>query len=69
LVTSRGCVNGTVATGHYEQCAGLTLQINGWLDEHHLVYRNSMNYYILDARIGTIAQLFNETEMPLTFTW
>ncbi len=69
LVTSKGGVTSAVATGKYEPCAGLTLLISGWLDERHLVYRNSMNYYIFDAQMGTTAELFNEAEMPLTFTW
>ncbi len=69
MVTSREGVSRPTATGYYDQCAGSTLHITGWLDERHLVYRNSMNYYVFDAQTGTTADLFSEDTMPFTFTW
>lgn len=59
----------TVARGHFEQCAGDTLFITGWLDDRHLVYRNEMNYFIFDTLTGSTAKLLSEEGMPVTFTW
>lgn len=69
MVTDKEGLSRATATGRYEQCAGNTLYINGWLDERRLIYRHSMNYYIFDAQTGTTADLFSEGDMPLTFTW
>jgi dipeptidyl aminopeptidase/acylaminoacyl peptidase len=69
LISSKEGVTRPVAAGRYEQCAGRPLLISGWLDERHLVYRNSMNYFIFDAVTGASSDLFSENDMPLTFTW
>lgn len=69
MITSKEGVSKAIATGHYEQCEGNTLYITGWLDERHLVYRNSMTYYIFDVQTGTTAELFSKDNMPFMFTW
>ncbi|MFP5391306.1 MAG: hypothetical protein ACLGI6_07135, partial [Gammaproteobacteria bacterium] len=69
LVTSKAGVARPIATGHYEHCAGNTLFITGWLDDRHLVYRNSMNYVVFDAQTGTTADLFGQNDMGFKFTW
>lgn len=58
------------ALGHYENCAGKTIYITGWLDEHHLVYRDSSSdYFVFDAETGNTAALFGENDMSRIFTW
>ena len=68
VATSKEGVTKPVAVGLHEHCGGATLYISGWLDERHLVYRNSMSYFIFDAQNGTNADLFSEEDMPITFT-
>ncbi len=69
MITSKEGVSKSIATGHYEQCEGNTLYITGWLDERHLVYRNSMTYYIFDVQTGATAELSSKDNMPFMFTW
>lgn len=57
------------AVGHYNQCEGYTLNMTGWLDERHLVYRNGMmKFRIYDAQTGNTADL-SDDETLLSFTW
>lgn len=59
-----------VAVGHYHQCEGYTLNIIGWLDERHLVYRHGMmKYLVFDAETGNTAQLYGDDNTALSFTW
>ncbi|PWF47697.1 hypothetical protein C7C56_014115 [Massilia glaciei] len=69
IVTSDKGVARPVAVGRYTHCEGRTLVISGWLDERHLVFRDSVNYFIFDAQTGTTAHLFNEDDMSIQFTW
>lgn len=68
-ITSKAGGTRPVAVGRFEHCEGATLHIIGWLDERHLAYRHSMNYFLFDAETGTTAVLFSEEQMPITFTW
>ena len=69
-ITQRNGGQKTVAYGRYEQCGGKTVLITGWIDEHHLVYRDSMlNYWIVDATTGGTADLFKQNDGPVQFTW
>lgn len=68
LVTGKAGIARPVATGQYEHCGGSSLLISGWLDDRHLLYRNSMSYFIYDAQNGTTAELFS-ADRSVSFTW
>lgn len=70
VVANKAGVSKRVAVGSYNQCEGYTLNISGWLDERHLVYRNGMmKFLIFDAETGNTADLLGDDNAPLSFTW
>jgi dipeptidyl aminopeptidase/acylaminoacyl peptidase len=69
LVTNSKGATRPVVAGRYERCAGHTLFISGWLDDRHLIYRNSLNFFIFDAQTGSIADLFSNKDVFVMFTW
>ncbi|NHZ94660.1 WD40 repeat domain-containing protein [Massilia sp. CCM 8734] len=70
LVADKAGAIRPVAVGGYSQCEGYTLNIIGWFDERHLLYRSGMTTYrVFDAETGNTADLPGEDDMPLSFTW
>jgi hypothetical protein len=59
-----------VDTGGRNDCEGITIGINGWVDGNkYLVYSISGQTYIADPRSGRKAPLFSAADAMGTFTW
>lgn len=70
VIADKAGVVKPVAVGHYNQCEGYTLDITGWLDERHLVYRSGMmRFYVFDTATGTTAHLAGDDDTLVSFTW
>jgi dipeptidyl aminopeptidase/acylaminoacyl peptidase len=56
-----------VGAGRYDNCSGVTIGINGWLDARHMVYTIEGRAHVFDASTGRDAVLF--PERPAAFAW
>jgi hypothetical protein len=60
----------TIDSGSYNDCEGVTIGINGWVDQNkYLVYSISMTTYIAEPTTGRKAVLFSKDDKISSFTW
>jgi len=70
-LTARG-PNGAIKKvneGTYDDCMGVTIGINGWLDEQHVVYSVAEETYVFDTTTGGNARLFSDQNRPAAYFW
>lgn len=58
-----------VAVGAYDQCRGVTIGINGWLDARHRVYTIGNASFVFDVQTGRKAVLFSDQKMRAAYAW
>ncbi len=54
-----------VDMGRYDNCEGVTIRINGWIDDEHLVYESNHSTYVYSAADRSKSLLFDEGEEQL----
>ncbi|MEK6245156.1 MAG: hypothetical protein AABM33_11740 [Pseudomonadota bacterium] len=68
-VSAKEAASKKVSVGRYDDCSGVTIGINGWLDARHMVYSVESESYVFDAVTGRKADLFRGPNQPAAFTW
>ena len=69
ILAPRSGVERLVESGTYDNCAGVTIRMHGWLDDKHMIYSVNDVTRVIDASTGLQAQLFTGTQRPAAFLW
>lgn len=69
ILAPRSGAERLVESGTYDNCAGVTIRMHGWLDDKHMVYSVKDFTWVIDASTGRQAQLFAGKQRPAIFLW